>query len=148
MIYLLLGKDDFSKKEFLDSLRLQNKAEFLEFSDPAARNLEREITAAANNAGLFGEKKVIRIEGLLSKINFEELFPKISESQSIVVFVEESLDKRKTETKNILKSKNLNVLEFEIPSNENFRNWVIARAKKYILKFSKNALAVFLARLG
>src|SRR5258708_15335128 len=154
MIYLLLGKDDFSKKEFLESLKQkqapklsqpENALEVCSFYD--LENLAQ-AEQAILDSNLFGGKKLVKLYGLFSAGLGEEFLNKIKASANIVVFIEESLDKRKAETKKILENKNLEIMEFEVPAAAEFKKWVIARAKKYDLKLSGKALDLFLQRLG
>lgn len=153
MIYLLLGKDDFSKKEFLQ----KNSSGFDVFSFDESQNFDADrIFETYISGDLFGGRKLIKLEGALSDSSFTESFfdrldkeaKQAKDSQNILAFIEESLDKRKKETKAILANKNLKVVEFEIPSGEAFKRWVMDRAKTYEIKFGKGALELFLSRLG
>ena len=144
MIYLLLGQDSFGKKEFIEQLRSKNKAELLVLLSPDILEIER----AANEQNLFAAKKIIIISDLLDKVDFAQLLEKIKNSKEDIVFQQESLDKRKTETKKILADKNLNVFEFEIPSGVELVAWVRQKSQQIDLKFEPDALNVFLERIG
>lgn len=153
MIYLLLGKDDFSKKEFLQ--KNSSGLDILSFDTSEELNADR-IFETYISGDLFGGKKLIKLEGALGDASFAENFfnrldkeaKQSKDSQNILAFVEESLDKRKKETKAMLTNKNLKVIEFEIPSEDAFKKWVIERAKTYEIKFGKGVLELFLSRLG
>lgn len=146
MLYLLLGKDDFSKREFLNQLTEKEKLEFCSFAEGAAAG---EVAPTILDANLFGGKKLVKLVNFFSGgVGDESFIEKIQGTSNIVVFFEDKLDKRKSETKKILNNKNLKVLEFEIPAGAEFKKWVVERAKKYGLKLSGKALDVFLQRMG
>jgi DNA polymerase III delta subunit len=148
MIYLLLGSDDFTKKEFLEQLAVGNgkaKLEVCSFFEPENTV---EIMQAANDSNLFGGKKLLRIYDFFSRGGDVGLLQKIKDSSNIIAFLEAKLDKRKTETKALLANKSLEVKEFNIPAGPEFKNWVSQRAKQYNLGLSGKALDFFLLRLG
>jgi DNA polymerase-3 subunit delta len=146
MIYLLLGSDDFSKKEFLQQLQEKEKLEVCSFFEP---NELKAFSQAVNDSNLFGSKKMVRAYDFFSKgIADEALLESIAASTNEVVFIEEKLDKRKSETKKILTNKKLKLVEFNVPVGIEFKNWVQNRIKKYELKLSGKPLDLFLKKLG
>jgi DNA polymerase-3 subunit delta len=151
MIYLLLGKDDFSKKEFISELKSKENLQSVDYFYDWD---EQQILAAFNNASLFDKKKIVVVYDPFGKFDFEAFLQKVlgsankAPAANTLVFVQENLDRRKTETKKILQNKNLKVIEFEIPLGLNLRKWVEQRAKKINLKFEKSALDAFLQRIG
>src|ERR1700759_4187921 len=100
MVYLLLGKDDFTKKEFLAQLREQEKFGSTEYFYEWD---QRGIMAGLGSSGLFGGKKLIIINGQIGKFDFDDFMQRAKSPDVAIAFIEENLDKRKTETKNILK---------------------------------------------
>ena len=146
MIYLLLGIDDFSKKEFLNDLQTKEKLEVVVFTDASALSGLRQ---AVNDSNLFGGKKlVLAYDFVAGGAVDEKLLTEFAGSANIVAFIEEKLDKRKAETKKILADKNLKVLEFAVPVGIEFKKWVQERIKALDLKLSGKALDLFLSRLG
>lgn len=145
MIYLLLGKDDYTKKEFMTELKTREQVAaleyFYEWNEPA-------VLSAVKNSGLFEKKKMVAVFGALGKFDLEEFADKLKDSANTLIFIEESLDKRKTETKKILANKNLKVQEFEIPAGADFKKWVQNYAKKIELKINPKALDAFLQKMG
>ncbi len=153
MIYLLLGSDDFTKKEFVAQSQATEKAEqlsFFDFSKP--KEALTEIFNTALNANLFGGKKVLKIYDFFASgaaaEQPEEIIEKLSKSSNTIFFIEQKLDKRKNETKVLLANKNLKVVEFNLPQGPEFKSWVLDRAKKYNLNFGKSALDLFIERVG
>ncbi|MBU6447484.1 hypothetical protein KGQ24_01410 [Patescibacteria group bacterium] len=152
MLYLLLGSDDFSKKEFVEDLKSKNGAQAVIFDGAG------DLAGLAMSGDLFGGKKIIiareyfsgkssAADGQDGQTAAADLIKQLKAAQNEVVFIEEKLDKRKTETKKLLASKDLKVVEFEIPQGAEFKAWVLARAKKLGLSFAAVALDVFLHRL-
>ena len=121
MIYLFLGKDDYSKKQYLKELQTKEQAGSVDYFYEWQQG---EILQAVKNSGLFEKKKIVAVYDSIGKFEFEEFLTAVQGAQNILVFVEASLDRRKTETKKILANKNLNVVDFEIPAGADLRNVV------------------------
>jgi len=146
MIYLLLGADDFSKKGFIKELQSKEKLEIVAFSEPSALSVFKQ---AVNDSNLFGGKKlVLAYDFVAGGLVDEKLLEDISGSANVVAFIEEKLDKRKSENKKLLTNKNLKVMEFAVPIGIEFKKWVQDRAKFLELNLSGKALDLFLSRLG
>ena len=144
MIYIFLGSDDFSKKEEIKTMQTKESAEIVSFFDYDPEMIRQ---AVMENT-LFGGRKIFCINNYFSKGFDSEILEQIHSSLSSVIFLEEKLDKRKTETKKILSNKNLKVLEFNTPEAADLVAWVKKQAKKYDLKFSGKAEELFLKRIG
>ncbi|MDB4939602.1 MAG: polymerase delta subunit [Candidatus Doudnabacteria bacterium] len=146
MIYLLLGSDDFSKKEYVKGLEAKERLEPAVFYDTDGIAA---LARTATEANLFGGRKIIFGYDFFSKnlVN-EAVLEEISKNLNIIVFFEEKLDKRKTETKKILAHPKLKVLEFNTLVGAEFRKWVDARANLYGLKFGGRSFDLFLERIG
>lgn len=110
---------------------------------------ERSLVSQSMNSGLFAVKKVMKVYGFLQKVaDTEALINDLSSSTDTVVFIEESLDKRKKETKALLSNARIKVVEFEIPRDLELKKWVETQSKKYNLVFNTDALVLFLNRIG
>ncbi len=144
MIYLLLGEDDFSKREFLLSLQSEKKLNTESFFDDAEA---QQIINAANSGSLFGGQSLIKLYGIAEKLNAEQ-WKQLKKSSNILVFIETTLDKRKSEVKQLLADKDIAIKEFNVPSGAEFKKWVLQRANKYNIDFEPRALEMFLQRLG
>lgn len=150
MIFLLLGSDDFSKKEFTADLQHKENAEtvsFYEFSNMS------EVLNAILNENLFSKRKLVKLydffaAGVLEGEELEAFLTKISKSLNTVLLIEQKLDKRKSETKKLFVNKNLKILEFEMPETAEFQKWVSERSKKYKLVFGPGALDLFVQRMA
>ena len=145
MVYLLLGSDDFSKKEYLQEIESKEQLEKLELTEPSPED----VFSAGANVSLFSVKRLIEVEGFFAKNEYDEGYvEKLSKSDSIFVFIEPSLDKRKTATKKLIADKRITVKEFALPTGDALKKWVVARSEKSGLKFDKGALDLFLQRMG
>lgn len=153
MLYLLLGSDDFSKKEFIEGLKIKQGIKRAVVFDGSG-----DLASLALSGDLFGGKQLIIARDYFSGAlglssgsdagqDSAELIKAVKAAPNDIVFIEEKLDKRKSETKKILASKDLKVVEFEIPQGADFKAWVLARAKKLGLSFAAGALDIFLHRL-
>jgi DNA polymerase III subunit delta len=146
MIYILTGSDDFSKNEFLNYLIQKQKLLVISFFDDSD---EKQIVSAANDSDLFGDKKLVKVQGFLKKLfDSESFFNSIAGTTNEVVFIEEILDKRKTETKKILADKRVTVKDFSIPQGADFKKWLTDRTKHYNLQFAPGASDFLAERLG
>jgi len=105
------------------------------------------------NDNLFGGKKLVKIYDFFSAAalagdELDIFISKLSKSSNATIFIEEKLDKRKSETKKLLANKNIKVLQFEQPQGPEFKKWAENRAQKYGLKFGRGALDLLTQRLG
>jgi DNA polymerase III delta subunit len=121
MIYLLIGPDDFSKREFIRDLAAKHKLE-----------VERveEITPAAlqhlNEPSLFAPAKIFVLPGALASVDMDKELDGWSKSANHIVLVEEKLDKRKSSSQALLKDKRITVKEFPIPEGKDLEKWIAA----------------------
>lgn len=148
MIYLLLGSDDFSKKEFVSEL--SKGSDIFYFSTDADKDyrLASELAKAAMNSSLFEKKKIIKAVGVLGKIDPVALIASLKGSQYDIVFIEEKFDKRKTENKKILADKAVKVIEFPMPAGKELEKWIGQRSKVHKVTFSSAGLQAFIKRIG
>jgi len=145
MIYLLLGKDSFGKRQFLTELAASLKSETVEIDSPLE---EREVLNQTSGGSLFASSKLVIVHNALQKIEAMPLLNKIAKTADTVVFVETSLDKRKKETKELLADKRIHLKEFEVPTGSAFINWIELRAKKFGFEFERGAAQELAKRLG
>ncbi len=169
MLYLLLGSDDFSKKEFIEGLKIKQSIKRAVVFDGS------DLVSVALSGDLFGGKQLIIVRDYFSgkaaaagresaDTSMESgdtsaesgdayasaasaIIKAIKSAPNDVVFIEEKLDKRKSETKKILANKDLKVMEFAVPEGAEFKKWVSARAKIYGLAFAPGAMDVFMEKL-
>lgn len=145
MLILLLGPDDFSKKEYIDSLVAERESEAQVFSD--AENLPQADNLIGQD--LFGGLKTFVLKGLISHFNDLAVIGKLVVSKNQIIISEEKLDKRLSANKSILADKKITVKEFNLPHGKDLDSWLINRAKILIGSISPKAandLAIALGR--
>jgi DNA polymerase III delta subunit len=142
MPYLLLGPDDFSKKQFVDSLALKLKANLTVF-------WERDIlpqASALTQTDLFSKGTVFWFNTMVPE--FFGALPNMKESKNRVVVSVVSLDKRKKENKDLLANKNIETKEFSLPHGSELNDWIIERVKFYGGKIFADAAESLAVKLG
>lgn len=146
MIYLFLGKDSFGKKESIAELKhAKPSAELVVLDEPET---EGEILREISGVSLFSKDKIVIVNNALGKLNTETLIDSLASSTDTIILQEESLDKRKKESKALLADKRITLREFPIPSGSAFDSWISARAKKYGFSFAPGAARYFAEKLG
>ncbi len=150
MIYLMTGKDDFSKREFFEQLKAKEAgADVLIFEGEGS---SKDILQATSEQGLFSSKKLFKITNFFSGVNedfqLDAFLAALAHSGNTYVFIEDALDKRKKQSKAVTGDKRITAKDFVIPSGPAFSKWVGDRAATYKATFAPKALEQFLSRLG
>jgi DNA polymerase III delta subunit len=145
MLTLLLGPDDFSKKEYIGSLAAGTKSEVRVFFD--AEDLPSVESLIGQD--LFGGAKIFVLKGLVAHFNNAMVLEKLVASKNQIIIIEEKLDKRLVANKALLARKDVKVEEFILPHGKELDKWIIARAKSIggsINAKAADALAIALGR--
>lgn len=141
MIYVLLGPDDFLKKQYINSLAKENGADLAVFG-------KEDVLPQAGHfleTDLFSRPKVF----VLSQMpELSGSLEKVISSPNILAIAAETLDKRKKETKELLAHKNITVKEFLLPHGRELDQWIIGRITALGGKISAEAAAELARRLG
>lgn len=146
MIYLLLGKDSYTKKGFVQNLLVsQPGVAKIELYAPES---EQEIITQSAGQSLFSSKKILVIYGALQKLDSSMLMEALKPSTDTIIFIEDSLDKRKKETKALLANKHITIKEFTVPSGTDFQKWLVAKAKELGLDLQPQTVRHLAERLG
>ncbi len=144
MFTLLLGPDDFSKKEHITVLAAKESLEIERFN----ANGEAPEAAKLVEQNLFSKQKIFILEGLIGKFDFDTAAPEFIASQNNIFFIEEKLDKRLTATKELLKNKAVIVKEFLLPHGKDFENWIAEELHRQGAAASAKAIALLAQKLG
>ncbi|HYV33507.1 MAG TPA: hypothetical protein VE973_01520 [Candidatus Limnocylindria bacterium] len=125
MLSILLGPNDFSKTEYINSLALKEKAEVEFFLD--AEN----VPPVSNLAGqdLFSKPKVYVLKGLVKSFSADGVVEKLIASKNQIVIVEEKLDKRLSENKGLLSNSKIAIKQFNLPHGRELNEWIADRVK-------------------
>jgi len=143
MFTLLLGSDDFSKKEFIDSLVKDKGADLVVFSEGdkvpnAGSFLETD---------LFSKPKVFVLQNIMPEFLQADIEKLIASANNIVISVK-SLDKRKKENKDLIANAKITVKEFALPHGKELNDWILKRVKFYGGAMNKEAIDLLAIRLG
>ena len=142
MLTLLLGPDNFSKREYAKNLATADKIAAEVLAQPA----ELPVGELASQ-DLFSAKKVfLVIDGL--KLLKEENLPQLISSKNQILFLEEKVDKRIKFNKDLLANKNITVKDFPLPHSRELNDWIQNRANTLGAKISTSAIEALAVRLG
>ncbi len=144
MLYLLLGPDGFGKREYINALCAEKKAEAVYFNDEENLPLAEELT----QQDLFSLPKVFVLKALLGKYGGPGLAEKFIASKNYIIFAELKLDKRSSENKKLLANKNIEVKQFELPHGSELNGWIEQRSKFYNGQISSEAAEALAVALG
>lgn len=140
MLTLLLGEDIYAKQAFLDSelLKLGGEIEKHRSGDqlPKLGNL--------GGASLFGGESAHVFLGLLKEYELSDL-ETAATSPAQIYFWEDTVDKRLTKTKQLLKI--ANVKEFPAPSKEQASKWILGHAEQLGINIQPSAVSLLVDRL-
>jgi DNA polymerase III delta subunit len=143
MLTLLLGPDDFSKKQFITHQAKLREADLVMFGEGE----QAPHVSVFLETDLFSRPKVFALL-VLPAMSEAELEKILSSANSVVVSLK-SLDKRKKENKELLANPKIQVKEFGLPHGKELDAWIIERVKSAngnISAAAANALAVALGR--
>ena len=145
MFIILLGSDNFTKKEYVSTLAKQHKADVEFFvSEEQKPNL-----ADFFGQDLFSKTKIICLENLLAGYEYQSgVAAKLAASKNYILFLETKLDKRITGNKQWLADKAGEVKEFILPHGKELDNWLIGRAKQLGGVISLKAADLLAKKLG
>jgi DNA polymerase III delta subunit len=135
MLYLLLGDDDFSKKNYIEGLGKKLKLPVEYMAEDTDANSLRQILSPS----LFAQAKVFVLKDSASKLIDENNLASLKSSSQHIVFSEEKLDKRKSATQSLLKDKQIETKEFLTPTGQDLEKWLGERVKFLGGKISKAA---------
>jgi len=145
MLSILLGPDGFSKEEYIKKLSADKQMSVEVFND--AENLPAAGSLAAQD--LFSKPKIFVLKGLIKHFLTAEITEKFIASKNYIIISEEKLDKRLSETKQLLANNNIDIKEFNLPHGQELNEWIINRVKLLGAKISSAAaetLAIYLGR--
>ena len=175
MLYILLGPDDYSKKQYISALvnpvrdddvgKLASTRTSPNLSSPASSTAfsngvkdkgadlvvyyqddEMPNISRLTETDLFSRAKVFVFDGIMP-----ELGSKIDDciaSKNAIIISLDSLDKRKKENKDLLARKDIETKEFPLPHGMELNKWIEKRVGDLGGKISKPAINELAVRLG
>ena len=143
MMQILLGPNNFSKKEYINSLATKQNAQVGFFTAEDVPTLDY-----LTQQDLFGKPKVFVLTGAISLFNDPSIIAKISDSKNTTVFIEEKIDRRTNANKELLKNKKVEVKEFLLPHGQELNKWIADRVQSLGGKISKEAVEELAIKVG
>lgn len=140
MLTLLLGEDIYAKQAFLDSEAAKLGGTIVKYQ--AGDDLPK--LASLGGASLFGETSLYVFVGCLKDYDLPEL-EAANSGAAAIYFSEDSLDKRLTKTKQLLKS--AEVKEFSSPNRDTAQQWILDHAASLDIKIQPSAAGLLAQRL-
>lgn len=134
MLYLFLGKDNFSKQQRLRQLAAMQKAENTRINSVDELNM-----ATLTEPTLFGRARLFVLDNLISKIDFDTQVEALAASPHVIVLMEDSLDKRKKTSTQWLKHPQVKVEQFQAPAGSDLQQWLLTQAQELHIKLDKAA---------
>lgn len=155
MLHILLGPDDYSKKQHISLMLKQRGETFSVSGSHAERGGDLEVFANIDEipeasrlteADLFSRPKVFVFDGLMPEVGGK--LNEIIKSPNHIVISINSLDKRKKENKELLANKSITVKEFVLPHGLELNRWIEKRVGEIGGAISKPAVDELAVRLG
>jgi DNA polymerase III delta subunit len=142
MLHLLLGSDDYSKKQHIDSQVKQRGGDLVVF------NKEDQLPPISKlfETDLFSKPSVFLFNGVLPEIGGR--LEEIIQSLNLIVISIISVDKRKKENKDLLANSGIILKEFNLPHGTELNKWLEKRVGELGGQVSKLALEELAIRLG
>ncbi len=142
MLTLLLGSDNYSKKQYIKTISAKEKAEIVFLIQPEILNFGELL-----GQDLFAKKRVFAIEGGIKHLN-ETNAPEFIKSPNNILFLEEKVDKRINFNKNLLTNKQVIVNEFTLPHGKELNTWITSRVKELGANISAPAVEALALHVG
>ncbi len=143
MLNILLGSDDFGKKQYIDTLALTDKAEVDFLVQPESLDMGK-----LGGQDLFAVKKIFVLSDALQLVNESNLQALIDSSNKIFLNALK-VDKRSTFNKSLLSNKSITVKDFPLPHGKELDKWIGRRVGELGGKINAAAidlLAVYMGR--
>jgi len=148
MFNLLLGQDDFSKKQHIKQAYLAAKA-----GESQSYFADSEISGWQIFLGqdLFSKPKVYILNECaksLEKIGTEPPWADLEKTPNQIFLCEEKLDKRSNFSKKLLSQPGVKIVQFDLPHLSQLDDWIINLARELGGKISPEVVALLARKLG
>ncbi len=144
MLSLLLGPDDFTKREYLKITSLESGL-ILDLIIDTDNTPEPEDLAIQD---LFSKPKMYVLQGVIQKFRDEKILESLVASKNHIVLMEGKLDKRVAENKALLANKSIAIKEFSLPHGPELNQWIQTRFSVLGGIVSKAGVEELAVRLG
>ncbi len=143
MLSIFLGPDEFTKKQRIQALAEQQKAEAVFLIQPEGLPMGELL-----GQDLFAAKKIFIMQEAIKLIDGQNLGQLVN-SMNQIILIEEKIDKRSTFNKSLFANKAITIKDFALPHGQDLNKWIINRVKELggeIANTGAEALAVNLGR--
>ena len=136
-IYVFYGEEKYDLQKEVEKI----KKEFVKLQQGVnlffiTKENIADIYSICETTTFFGEEKLIIADKTSLKLDVSRLFEIVNKTKTIVIFIEESIDKRTSEYKNILKNKEIVLKEFKFHDVNTLKKYVIEILGKYNVNIS------------
>jgi len=148
MLYLLLGQDDFSKREYLQTAHTAAKAGEIQVFLAETEGLAWSVFL---NQDLFSKPKTFVVSGgfkFLEKQPGEAPLEALVKNPNLIFLLEEKLDKRGSLAKKLLGFQGVVTEQFDLPHLKKYEDWIQKRSKALGGVFSVPAAEALAKKLG
>jgi DNA polymerase III delta subunit len=144
MLHILLGKDYFAKQTYIESEAGKLNGEVIKYT---AQSLPQLSTLLEST--LFSVPQIVVLENVAATQEVFDFLPNLHAATAVFILSEDSLDKRKTATKDLLKLPGLVVLEYNLPDTaDGLAKWIHSYAHAHAIDISEGAIRELVNRLG
>lgn len=148
MLYLLLGQDDFSKRQYIEKTRIASAG-----SETRFFNADDEAVAwpVFLNQDLFAKPKIFILNSCIKTLEKQESeppLPALLRSANQIFILEDKLDKRTTLAKRLLSEPQVKTVQFDLPHQSEFDKWIISRVQELQGSISQQAARLLAQKLG
>ena len=136
-IYVFYGEEKYDLQKEVEKI----KKEFVKLQQGVnlfyiTKENIADIYSICETTTFFGEDKLIIADKTSLKLDISRLFETVNNTKTIVIFIEESIDKRTSEYKSILKNKEIVLKEFKFHDVNTLKKYVIEILGKYNVNIS------------
>ena len=148
MLYLLLGQDDFSKRQHIEKARAASAGSESRVFSPEDEAVSWPIFL---NQDLFSKPKIFILNGCFKALEKQAGEPPLAalvQSANQIFVLEDRLDKRGALAKRLLADPQVKVIQFNLPHQSDFDKWILARVHELQGSISGQAAKLLAQKLG
>lgn len=148
MLYLLLGQDEFSKRQYIEKARIALAGSEIQFFDADDETVAWSVFLSQD---LFAKPKMFILNGCmkaLEKQGNELPLPALLKSSNHIFILENKLDKRSALAKRLLSESQVKTVQFDLPHQSEFDKWILSRVEELHGNISQQAARLLAQKLG
>ncbi len=142
MLSIFLGSDNFSKKQYVETLAKKENAKVVFLIQPESLPM-----GELRGQDLFAGKKVFVLQEAVKLID-ENNLDQLIKSGNQIILIEEKVDKRSSFNKSLLTNKAITVKDFVLPHGQELNKWIINRVTELGGKIGNSGAETLAVNLG